>query len=141
MLLKDLGLGLNHSLDLHGCAKELPFLVLVSSRDLEVKVIKDGVNIHALPDLLTQLSNGGWDFRYVLLCLGEFLDVLWDSADALIDLVELCRKFVVLLLGLLSDELNLLFNDVAVLSNVHVADVLAVYLEDANCHKLRDLFA
>jgi hypothetical protein len=122
-LLKYLSLLLNHS----------------ATRELKVKVIKDAVHVHALLDVILQLSDGHRDLTDVLLGLSELLDILGWAADALVDLIELRREGIVHVLGLLGDQLDLLFDDVGVLSHIHVADVLAVDLEDGDVDGLGDL--
>jgi hypothetical protein len=111
-------------------------VVLIATRELKVEVIKDAVHVHALIDVVLQLSDVHRDLTDVLLGLSELLDVLGWTANALIDLIKLRGEGVIHVLGLLGDQLDLLFDDVGVLAHIHVADVLAVDLEDGHVDRL-----
>jgi hypothetical protein len=119
----------------------VPLLIHISTRELLVEVIKNRVDIHALSNFLLKFSYGDRNFRDVLLGLGKFLNVFGDSSDALIDLIKLCLEIIVQFFCLLSNQLNFLINNLSVLANIHVADVLAIDLENGYIYKLGNLSA
>jgi len=119
----------------------VPLLIHISTREFLVEVIKNSVDIHALGNFFLKLSYGDRNFRDVLLGLGKFLNVFGDSSDALIDLIKLCLEIIVQFFCLLSNQLNFLINNLSVLANIHVADVLAIDLENGYIYKLGNLSA
>jgi hypothetical protein len=140
LLLKNGSLVLDGRNDTHWSTVKFPFVVVFSAREFIVELFADFVCAHALIDFFLELFDHDTNFTDVLLGLGELLNILGNLSDLSFNFSEFVGDFVIVLSCSLGDLFDFLFNDLVVLSDIHVSNILDIDSEDGDNDVFRNSF-
>jgi hypothetical protein len=98
------------------------------------KFITDVIDVHANINFLLLFLNDQTDFTNILLSLGKLLNVLWNSADSLIDLAKFGRDLIVLISGSRGNKFDFFVNNLLIFTKIVVSDIFNIDSEDGDNH-------